>query len=152
MRLLTAIVLASATFCFALGITLPLMEVRRLFVLSDHPSLIGIASSLWATGDYLLALVITLFSIVFPAFKLMLLHAAAMALPGAPFHVPRLLRSLSNWSMLDVVLVALVVFTAKNSGVATALTRPGLWFFAASVVLTVAAAALVRAQQETSGS
>ena len=40
------------------------------------------------------------------------------------------LRALSNWSMLDVVLVALVIFAAKTSGLATAFTQPGLWFFA----------------------
>ena len=44
--------------------------------------------------------------------------------------------------MLDVVLVALVVFAAKTSGLATAITKPGLWFFAASVILTAAAARL----------
>ncbi len=37
--------------------------------------------------------------------------------------------------MLDVVLVALVIFAAKTSGLATAFTQPGLWFFAASAVL-----------------
>ena len=51
---------------------------------------------------------------------------------------------MSNWSMLDVVLVALVIFAAKTSGVATAITKPGLWFFAASAVLTVAASWLAK--------
>ena len=51
---------------------------------------------------------------------------------------------LSNWSMLDVVLVALVIFAAKTSGLATAATKPGLWFFAASALLTAVASALAR--------
>jgi paraquat-inducible protein A len=46
--------------------------------------------------------------------------------------------------MLDVVLVALVVFAAKTSGLATAFTKPGLWFFAASVVLTAMASAVLK--------
>jgi hypothetical protein len=37
--------------------------------------------------------------------------------------------------MLDVVLVALATFAAKSSGLATAFTKAGLRFFAASAVL-----------------
>ena len=48
--------------------------------------------------------------------------------------------------MLDVVLVALVIFAAKTSGLATASTQPGLWFFAASVILTAAASTLAKAE------
>ena len=50
--------------------------------------------------------------------------------------------------MLDVVLVALVIFAAKTSGLATAFTKPGLWFFAASVVLTATASAFVKRADE----
>ena len=41
--------------------------------------------------------------------------------------------------MLDVLLVALVIFAAKTSGLAAAITQPGLWFFAASTVLAAVA-------------
>ena len=58
--------------------------------------------------------------------------------------IPAWFRALSNWSMLDVVLVALVIFAAKTSGLATAFTQPGLWFFAVSAVLTAAASALAK--------
>jgi paraquat-inducible protein A len=131
-----------ATLAFALGIVLPLIEVERLFLFTDTPSLLGIVEALFRQGDVALAALIALFSIGFPALKLALLHVAAYG-DGAP-RVPAWLRALSNWSMLDVVLVALVIFAAKTSGVASAFARPGLWFFAASVVLTVAAAALVK--------
>jgi paraquat-inducible protein A len=53
--------------------------------------------------------------------------------------------------MLDVVLVALVIFAAKTSGLATAFTKPGLWFFAASAVLTATASALARRRAEPGG-
>jgi paraquat-inducible protein A len=85
-----------------------------------------------------------LFSIAFPCLKLGFLHVAAYAGEHGAKRIPSWLRALSNWSMLDVVLVALVIFAAKTSGLATALTQPGLWFFAASAVLTAAASALVK--------
>ncbi|MBX3567130.1 MAG: paraquat-inducible protein A [Rhizobiaceae bacterium] len=148
MPLLLPIVLFLATFCFALGIALPLIRVDRLFLFSDEPSLVGIVRGLFDDGDVLLAAVIALVSIVCPALKLGLLHVASYATSTA--RVPGWFRTLSNWSMLDVVLVALVVFAAKTSGVATAFTRPGLWFFAASAVLTAAASGLAKRRDEQS--
>lgn len=148
MPLLLPIVLFLATFCFALGIALPLIRVDRLFLFSDEPSLVGIVRGLFDDGDVLLAAVIALVSIVFPAVKLGLLHVASYATSAA--RIPGWFRALSNWSMLDVVLVALVVFAAKTSGVATAFTRPGLWFFAASAVLTAAASGLAKRRDRRS--
>ena len=81
---------------------------------------------------------------VFPCLKLGLLHLAAYGGDGAEARIPAWFRALSNWSMLDVVLVALVIFAAKTSGLATAFTKPGLWFFAASAVLTATASALAK--------
>ena len=79
----------------------------------------------------------------FPAAKLVVLQHSFVSRPDAIGRGPTLFTALSKWSMLDVLLVALVIFAAKTSGVATALTLPGLWFFGASVVLTAAGAALV---------
>jgi paraquat-inducible protein A len=146
MRRLLPLLLFAATVCFTLGIALPLIRLERLFLFTDEPSLTTMVFGLWAGGDMLLAATVGLFSIVFPALKLGLLHVAAY--DGAEGHrlVPGSFRALSRWSMLDVVLVALVIFAAKTSGLATASTQPGLWFFAASVVLTAAASTLAKAE------
>ena len=85
-----------------------------------------------------------MFSLVFPCLKLGLLHVAAYGGEQRRARIPAWFRALSNWSMLDVVLVALVIFAAKTSGLATAFTKPGLWFFAASAVLTATASALAK--------
>lgn len=140
MRPLLAVLSLAATFCFALGITLPLVEVKRLYFLTDRPSLIGIVRELWSAGELLLALIIALFSLLFPTVKLVAMQLAALGadLPrGAAW-----LKIVSRWSMLDVLLVALVIFAARTSGIATALGLPGLWFFTASVLLTAGASAV----------
>lgn len=142
MRLVLPLVLFAATLSLGLGLVLPLVRIDRLFFFTDEPSLLAIVSGLWADGEALLSMVIALFSIVFPCLKLGLLHVAAYGGRDAHRSVPSWLRALSNWSMLDVVLVALVIFAAKTSGLATALTLPGLWFFAGSAVLTAAASSL----------
>lgn len=141
MRAVLALCLVLSTFCFALGVTLPLLRVKRLLFLVDEPSLLLIIRSLWQSSDWALAVVVALFSVVFPCVKLIYLHLAA--LDAAPARLHGALRVLANWSMLDVVLVAIVIFAAKTSGLATAFTLPGLWFFTGSAVLTALASALV---------
>ncbi len=137
-RPLTALMLLAASISFALGMTLPIMEVDRLFVFSKTPSLAEIISSLWTSGDYGLAAIVGAFSIGFPLAKLGAIHLAFLAGPGEAggYAVPKWMHALANWSMLDVVLAALVVFAAKTSGLASAVSKPGLWFFALSAILT----------------
>lgn len=144
MRRLLAVLLFFAILSFGLGISQPLMQIRKLQFFSEEPSLVGMVMSLWQGGDYALMALILAVSILFPAVKLLLLLFAAMARDREGMALPGWVRALSKWSMLDVVLVALVVFAAKTSGLASAFVLPGLWFFAASVILTMAAAALVK--------
>lgn len=145
MRLFAAILITAAVFCFALGITLPLLEVKRLVFFSERPSLLHIIAGLWDTGDWLLALAIAVFSIGLPALKLVSIQYLVSAPAGKAARLRAMIGTLSKWSMLDVLLVALVIFAAKSSGLATALTLPGLWFFAGSVVLTAIASLLAQA-------
>lgn len=141
MRPLLPLILFAATLSLGLGMVLPLVRIERLFFLTDEPSLLAIIAGLWTEGEVTLSAVIALFSIVFPCLKLGFLHVAAYEGKQARDRIPAWFRALSNWSMLDVVLVALVVFAAKTSGLATAFTQPGLWFFAISAVLTATASA-----------
>jgi paraquat-inducible protein A len=142
MRILLALLLVTATFSFALGATLPLLTVSRLWLLDDEPSLVEIVSSLWVSGEWLLAAIIGLFSLLLPASKLAYLHVVALG--GGSSAIHRAMGVIARWSMLDVLLVAIVIFAAKTSGLASATTRPGLWFFAASAILTATASVISR--------
>ncbi len=136
------LLLLGTSLCFALGITLPLMEIDRLYFFTTTPSLIEVTTGLWANGDRAIAIITALFSLVFPLAKLAVLHLAAFAAAGAPA-IPSWFKALARWSMLDVLVVALVIFAAKTSGLASAAAKPGLWFFALSVVMTALASRVV---------
>ncbi|WP_319775158.1 paraquat-inducible protein A [Breoghania sp.] len=143
MRLVLALLLPIATFSFALGITLPLIVFKKLYFFTETPSLVQIVLGLERDGDRGLAFLVGGFSIVLPAVKLVLLHTVAL---GGRGHFLHLLGAVSKWSMMDVMVVALVVFAAKSSGLATAITQPGLWFYATATVATAAAALLCRSR------
>lgn len=136
------LILFVATLLFGFGLVLPIAEFEKLFVLTEQPSLVAIVAGLWSDGDWLLAAIVGLFSVLFPAFKLAVLHSAAYA-PHRAELVGRV-GLLSKWSMMDVLVVALAVFAAKTSGLASAAALPGLWFYAGAALLSAVAAALIK--------
>ncbi len=131
--------LFAGPFCLALGLILPLVRFEKLWLFQETPSLIGIIVQLWSDGSFLLAVLVALFSAVFPVAKLLVVLSEAVGKrPGEGSisgPMSKLIPLLSKWSMMDVLLVALVIVAAKTSGVADAFTQPGLWFYAASALL-----------------
>ncbi|MBB3977214.1 paraquat-inducible protein A [Rhizobium azooxidifex] len=121
------------------GMVLPLVLFEKLYFFTEAPSLLGIIASLWLQENRMLAVLVGLLSVVFPVVKLIGVAFEATTPPGNAARdrlLARLLPLLSRWSMMDVVLVALVIFSAKTTGVAAAFTQPGLWFYAASAIMT----------------
>jgi paraquat-inducible protein A len=126
-----------ASVSFGLGISLPLMRLETLYFFSETPSLLAIIRGLWEEGEVALSVLVTAFSIVFPLLKLLAAFDAAFSRR----QVPGWAAALGKWSMVDVVLVAIVIFAAKTSGLADAFTQPGVWFFAISSVTVAVASA-----------
>jgi len=127
-----------ATVSFALGLVLPVAAFESLFFFTERPSLVEVIAGLWREGDVPIAFVVALFSVAFPAAKLLVLHIAAHA-PHRVHWVERV-GVLSKWSMADVLVVALAIFAAKTSGLADAATQAGIWFYAAATLLSAVAA------------
>ncbi|KNY13783.1 MULTISPECIES: paraquat-inducible protein A [unclassified Shinella] len=139
MILVVPVLLVLSALFLAFGLVLPLVRFEKLYFFDETPSLIDIVVSLWAQESGGLAVLVALFSIVFPVVKLfaIALEATAPAPPaGKASWLTRLLPILGKWSMMDVMLVALVIVAAKTSGMASAFTQPGLWFYAASAIMT----------------
>lgn len=116
-----------------LGLVLPMLETQRFIFWRESYSLIDVAGALIQGEDYLLGFVVIVFSMVFPVIKAFGLIRLHRAVPGtiSPREV-RLVETLGKWTMMDVLIAALVVFTLGRSGVAAAAELPGLYFFTAS--------------------
>ncbi|QRM56562.1 paraquat-inducible protein A [Sinorhizobium sp. BG8] len=131
------LLLVFSAFSLALGLVLPLVRFEKLYFFSETPSLVEVVHSLWLQQDYALATVVALFSLVFPVVKLVgIAFEAVVPRDGADHDrlFARILPLLGKWSMMDVMLVALVIVAAKTSGLASAFSQPGLWFYAASAM------------------
>lgn len=135
-----SIFLTLAPISFALGIVLPLVRFESFYFFDETPSLIGIVGTLVEGGDYLLAILVACFSILFPIVKQFAVTFEAFSRgKEQPAFLSKLVPILSKWSMMDVLLVAIVIVAAKTSGMANAFSQPGLWFYAASALLTILA-------------
>ena len=134
MGLTLALALVLAPLFFGLGIVLPLMRFETLYFFDQSPSLLGVIATLWTGDDPVLAVVVGLVSVVFPVVKLAAINLEALGLSRKSGLATRLLPHLSRWSLMDVVLVALVIVAAKTGGLAEAFSQPGLWFYAGSAL------------------
>lgn len=132
-RILLYLLFVAAAVLLLLGIVLPIVRLERLYFFSDEPSLILIVSGLWRDGNAGLAALVATFSIVFPTAKLVVL--AAELRHGGGGLMRHVMPYLAKWSMMDVMLVAIVIFAAKTSGLANAVTLPGFWCYAVSAVI-----------------
>lgn len=141
-RLLLSLMIVGSAVCLVLGVVLPILKLTKLYVWTDEHSMATVIWALYRDGEYLLSLVIMMFSILIPGLKLVYLLASATITPDGSPQLSRFVKRLDwigKWSMLDVLVLALVIFYVKTNGFADGATLPGVYFFSASVVLTMAA-------------
>lgn len=148
---LLGLLIIAATVCLVLGLTLPIIRLTRFYIWTDVHSLVSIVRELYLADEMILATIVCLFSIVFPFLKLFYLLALFSIRHVEPGRSARWLKRLSwlgKWSMLDVLVLALVVFYAKATNLADAMSMPGIYLFAAAVVLTMIATAMIETDIE----
>lgn len=122
------------------GWLLPFMSVTTFFVFSGEISILDAMIQLVDAGEFALAAIVILFTVVFPVAKFGLaLHLWSAVSPHTRSGARRAgwLDEMGRWSMLDVFLVALLVVSIKASGMAGVAVHPGVYFFAAGVVLSM---------------
>jgi paraquat-inducible protein A len=120
---------------------LPILELQYLGRVSSSTIWSGCVA-LWNEGMWLVAGIVFLVSIIVPFAKLWAVFVLAW-LDGSGRQVAlraKLLRTIEfvgRWSMLDVFLLAILVALIKLGSMSKATPGPGLFFFAAVVVLTM---------------
>lgn len=131
-----------ATVFFALGIILPVIRFTTVYVWTNEHSIATIIFALYQNREFFLCFVLAMFSIVFPFLKLFYL----LTLVTSP-DLPAEFRSrsintmewLGRYSMTDVMVLALMIFYVNSSGYTEAQVLPGVYFFAASTLMTMLA-------------
>ncbi|MFM1815566.1 MAG: hypothetical protein RLZ98_2261 [Pseudomonadota bacterium] len=129
-----------ATVFFVLGIILPVIKFTTVYVWSREHSIATIIFALYQNQEFFLCLVLFVFSILFPFLKLFYLMTL-VASPDIPqeFRVRSVstMEWLGRYSMTDVMVLALMIFYINSSGYTEASVQPGVYFFAASALMTM---------------
>lgn len=152
---LTTGILLIASVLFVPGLTLSAIETRHLGLWGDDHSILGLAITLATEGDWLLAATVSLFSIGFPLTKLiwmwriqifpggMATDSGAVRRKGSL----KWLERLGKWSMADVLVIALIVFSLRGNLLLEARPLFGAGCFALSTLIAMWAAGRIVAEQ-----
>jgi paraquat-inducible protein A len=137
--------LAAALAAFVLyipAVTLPLLRIRQL----GHYHSSSILSGAWellTSGAWFVGAVVLIFSVVLPVLKIGLLFDLCLLKHTPQRHQAatyRLMEQLGRWSMMDVLLVALLVMFVKLGNIVEFQVGPAVWAFALCVAMTMVAA------------
>lgn len=126
----------------AIGIFAPVMTFKKLIFYTNTFSIHTGLMSLFKEGEYILFLIIFVFTILFPFVKIICLVLLRYFRFWPQEKKERLLRYLSlvsKWSMLDVFIVALLVVIVRLGITGKVEVRWGLYVFAVSVILSTLA-------------
>lgn len=136
----------TATVMLVLGLALPTIELKELVFKKNTFSILAGIQALVQEKYYFLALIIFVFSIIFPIVKLGIL-AGSWLLPmtaRARQTWIQYLEITGKWSMLDVFVVALMIIITRTSGLIKARPLPGIYWFAGSVILAMLASSYLK--------
>jgi paraquat-inducible protein A len=143
----TAAFALAALLLYVPANTLPILRLELYGATSDNTAWDG-AVRLVRDGDYVIATIVFMASILVPLLKLIGLF---FVVATTRFHLSRgkLLRtcvfrfieSIGRWAMLDVFVVAILVSLVKLQGLATVIPGRGLLAFGGVVVFTLLASA-----------
>lgn len=131
-----------ATVFFVLGIILPVIRFTTVYVWTNEHSIATITYALYQKGEYFLCLVLFVFSILFPFLKLFYLLTLVTSPDLDPSFRKKSISTmewLGRYSMTDVMVLALMIFYVNSSGYTEATVLPGVYFFAASALMTMLA-------------
>lgn len=109
-------VLIAAAACLIAGVSLPMLVVREFLVYQQKLSILDGLNALLGEGDWFLATILVLFSIIFPLVKIGILLVVSWRRSHG--YLPQrwllgLLEWSGRWAMLDVFVVAVVIVLMK---------------------------------------
>ncbi|MCB1859144.1 MAG: paraquat-inducible protein A [Gammaproteobacteria bacterium] len=129
--------LAFASLLLAAGLYAPMLTISQLLIVNNTFSVLSGTIELWRNGQILLFLLIFGFSILLPVMKIILLFLLlGKRLPpsGRTRRYLHLMHDYGRWSMLDVLVVAILVVAVKLGAIASVTIHAGLYLFGGAVL------------------
>jgi len=118
------------------GSALPMFTFEKFYFFNDSFSLISTIFHLFNEREYLLFLILFLFSVIAPLYKMVIVRELINYKNNLSQHKKHMKRLLliGKWSMADVFVVAVVAATVKLGALANVNVRYGLYVFSLGVI------------------
>lgn len=154
--ILVKLLLVMSSILLLVGIFSPMLTLTKFVWLENRFSLFSGTLQLFYDGQYLLFVIIFLFSIALPVAKIVLLFRFWHDDSSTRLQIERFMSWLSHygkWSMLDVFVVALLLVIVKLGVLATVEVHYGIYTYAIAGLLIMATTAIINhiAEQELKG-
>lgn len=137
---LTAALAATALIFYPFAMALPVIELTRMGYVNEATIWSGVVS-LFQAGDWIIALIIFLASIIIPGIKILGMFLLCMGnLVLRPKHrvwTFRIIDVIGKWGMLDVLVIAILVAAVKLGAWVNVYPGPGAFFFSMVVLFSL---------------
>lgn len=134
------LLLIAALIMLVIGVSAPLMTLEKLYFFENKVSLLSAIGQLFEKKEWVLFVILGLFSLCLPFVKIFSLMAILHIPHQGDSFLDKLLQWIEHWgkwSMLDVFVVALLLVSVKLGALAKVTVHYGLYTFACAVILTM---------------
>ena len=138
--------LAAILLCLGGGLFAPIITLEKFYFFENTVSIMSGLLELIDEGQFLLFIIIALFSVALPVLKLFMLNKLLSPKLDNNESFQKYLdwmHHYGKWSMLDVFVVAILLAAVKLGSVADVQLHYGIYLFAAAVLLTMLVTARV---------
>lgn len=121
-----------------MGFVSPMLTLTKLILFQHSLSILTGIMELLKNGQFLLFIIIFAFSVMLPMLKIYVLFritASGTQEYGTMQRYLQLMHEYGRWSMLDVMVVAVLIVTVKLGAIASIDIHYGLYVFSAAVLM-----------------
>lgn len=132
---------------FLTAVFSPIITLDKMIFFHDTVTVASGIFDLFHEGYYILFIILFLFSLALPFMKLVFLFTAwnfALLTPNTRNKILYYLEKTGKWSMLDVLVVAVIVISVKLGDVAKVELHYGVYMFITSVFITLMLAGYIQ--------
>jgi paraquat-inducible protein A len=135
------VLLVCSALTLVAGLLMPVITIHQMVFWKDSFSVLTGIRALYTEGNVALAVIVFVFSVIFPIIKLATMFAVWLDRFSHKEKRKALawIGYLGKWSMLDVFVVAITVVISKISSMMDAKAQIGIYVFAASIVMSIIA-------------
>ena len=124
---------------YIISLYTPILSVQEFYIFEEEITILSTLSILHSGNEWLLYIVILIFTIILPLAKYTLLFTYTLNQTQLMKNKKMIifLEYISKWAMLDVFIVALFIVSIKLKMLASAETEVGLYLFVGSIIISI---------------